>query len=112
MEMVRMKLLGRIEEIILLAIWKLGEDAYGMAIREEIIKATGENWLLGSIYGPLSRLHKKGYVRTIKGEPTPERGGRAKSYYEVTREGKEALFKIQEVNAFFRQYAIGIESKR
>lgn len=107
-----MKLLGRIEEIILLAIWKLGEEAYGMAIREEIIKATGENWLLGSIYGPLGRLHKKGYVRTIKGEPTPERGGKAKSYYEVTPEGREALFKIQEVTAFFRQYATDMKSKR
>lgn len=111
MENARMKLLGRIEEIILLAIWKLGEKAYGMAIREEIIKATGENWLLGSIYDPLGRLHKKKYVLTIKGEPTPERGGRAKVYYEVTPEGKEALFKVQKVNAFLRPHAAGIKSK-
>ncbi len=107
-----MKLLGRIEEIILLAIWKLGEEAYGMSIREEIIKATGEKWLLGSIYGPLGRLHKRGYVCTIRGEPTPERGGRAKVYYEITPEGKEALFKIQEVNAFFRKYASDTKSKK
>ncbi len=107
-----MKLLGRIEEIILLATWKLGEKAYGMAIRDEIIKATGEKWLLGSIYGPLGRLHKKGYVRTIQGEPTPERGGRAKVYYEVTPEGKEALLKIQKVNAFFRKYAADTKSEK
>jgi len=111
MEIDRMKLLGRIEEIILLAIWKLGEKAYGMAIREEIINATGENWLLGSIYGPLAQLHKKGYVRTIKAEPTPERGGRAKVYYGVTPEGKEALSKIQKVNAFFQSHNAGVESK-
>ena len=100
-----MKMLGQIEELILLAIEKLGEKAYGMAIREEIIKATGEKWLLGSIYSPLGRLHKQGYVRTIKGEPTPERGGRAKVYYEVTRAGTDALSKIQKANAFLRPSA-------
>ena len=107
-----MKLLGRIEEIILLAIAKLGNEAYGMAIREEIIQATGENWLLGSIYSPLGRLQKQGYVRTIKGKPTPERGGRAKVYYEITREGKKALLKIQKVNAFLKSSAaFGLESQ-
>jgi len=94
-----MKLLSRIEEIILLSIWRLQDEAYGMAIREEIIKATGKNWLLGAIYGPLGRLHKNGYVTTVKGEPTPERGGRAKVYYRLTPEGKKALMEIQKVNA-------------
>ncbi len=95
-----MKLLSRIEEIILISIWKLGESAYGMNIREEVIKATGEKWLLGAIYGPLGRLHKNGYVKTIKGEPTPERGGRAKVYYKITSEGKNALSKVQKINSF------------
>jgi len=98
-----MKLLSRIEEIILLSIWKLNNEAYGMRIREEVIKATGVNWLLGAIYGPLGRLLKNGYVVTIKGEPTPERGGRAKVYYELTKEGKEALIKLQEVNSIIWQ---------
>jgi DNA-binding PadR family transcriptional regulator len=111
MEIARMKLPGKIEEMILLAVWKLGEKAYGMAIREEIIKATGDRWLLGSIYGPLSRLHKKGYVRTIKGDPSPKRGGRAKVYYEVTPDGQEALLKIQKVNAFFWPNVDDIKSK-
>lgn len=92
-----MKLLSRIEEIILLAIYRLGEEAYGMAIREEVIKATGKKWLLGAIYGPLGRLQKNGYVTTVKGEPTPERGGRAKVYYRVTKKGKNALFEIYRV---------------
>jgi len=94
-----MKLLSRIEEIILLSIWRLGEEAYGMTIREEVIKATGKKWLLGAIYGPLGRLYKNGYVSTLKGDPTPERGGRSKVYYRLTRKGLEALREIQQVNA-------------
>ena len=92
-----MKLLSRIEEIILLVIHRLGDKAYGMAIREEVIKTTGKKWLLGAIYGPLGRLQKNGYVTTVKGEPTPERGGRAKVYYKVTKKGKGALVEIYRV---------------
>lgn len=94
-----MKLLSRIEEIILLSIWKLQDDAYGMTIRKEVIKATGVPWLLGAIYGPLGRLLKNGYVESYKGEPTPERGGRAKVFYKLTPEGKEALLAIRKVNS-------------
>lgn len=94
-----MKLLSRIEEIILLSIWRLSDAAYGMTIREEIMKATGKKWLLGAIYGPLGRLYKNGYVSTIKGDPTPERGGRSKVYYRLTRKGIEALREIQRVNS-------------
>lgn len=98
-----MKLLSRIEEIILLAIWRLGDDAYGMTIREEVIKATGKKWLLGAIYGPLGRLHKNGYVMSIKGEPSPERGGRAKVFYCLTKQGKDALVEIYKVNSIIWQ---------
>ena len=94
-----MKLLSRIEEIILLSIWQLGDKAYGMSIREEVIKATGKKWLLGAIYGPLGRLHKNGYVLTSKGEPTPERGGRSKVYYRLSREGINALREVRRVNS-------------
>ena len=104
-----MKLLSRIEEIILLSIWKLGENAYGMAIRDEIIKATGKKWLLGAIYGPLGRLYKNGYVTSIKGDPTPERGGRAKVFYSLTKEGKEALLEIRKVNAYIWKDGPSIE---
>ena len=94
-----MKLLSRIEEIILLSIWRLGDMAYGMAIRKEVINTTGKKWLLGAIYGPLGRLHKNGYVLTSKGEPTPERGGRSKVYYRLSREGVKALREIHRVNS-------------
>ena len=94
-----MKLLSRIEEIILLSIWRLDDEAYGMAIREEVTKVTSKKWLLGAIYGPLGRLHKNGYVLASKGEPTPERGGRSKVYYRLSREGIKALREIQRVNS-------------
>ncbi len=94
-----MKLVSRIDELVLIAIWKLGNNAYGMAVREEIMRATGVNWLLGAIYGPLARLHRQGLVASAKGEPTRERGGRAKVYYELTPAGMTALKKIREVSA-------------
>jgi len=104
-----MKLLSRIEEIILLSIIRLGDEAYGMTIREEIIKATGKKWLLGAIYGPLGRLHKNGYVVTRMGTPSPERGGRAKVYYQITQKGKNALADIYAVNSLIWK---GITPKR
>ncbi len=93
-----MKLLSRSEEIILLTIWRLQKNAYGMAIREQVAKATGIKWSFGAIYAPLNRLLKKELVRSIEGEPTPERGGRRKIYYELTGEGKKALIEVQKVH--------------
>ena len=72
-----MRLISRLEEIILLAIWKLEDDAYGLAILEEIRKATGKTWLTGSIYASLGRLLKHGLVESFEGDPVPERGGGA-----------------------------------
>lgn len=94
-----MKILPRVEEIILLSIWRLRDRAYGMAIRKEVMRVTEEKWLLGAIYGPLGRLHRKGFVTTIKGDPIPKRGGRAKVYYKLTPEGIKALAKMKEINA-------------
>ena len=94
-----MKLLSRIEEIVLLSIWRLKDNAYGVTIRQEVTRVTGKNWFLGAIYGPLGRLHKNGYVISIKGEPTPERGGRRKIFYRITPEGRSALAEIQRINS-------------
>jgi PadR family transcriptional regulator PadR len=94
-----MKLLSRIEEIILLSIWRLDDNAYGMTIREEVIKITGKKWLLGAIYGPLGRLYKNKYVYTLKGDPSPERGGRSKMYYRLTKDGIKSLKEIQYINS-------------
>jgi len=93
-----MHLLSRAEEIILMAIVNLKDNAYGIAIRQYVSKATGFKWSIGAVYAPLHRLEEKGYVKTIKGEPIKERGGRSKIYYQITQDGKEALLKLRTVN--------------
>jgi DNA-binding PadR family transcriptional regulator len=90
-----MKLLSRSEEVVLLSIWKLQDNAYGVTIRQQVSDFTGKEWTLGTVYSPLHRLEKKGLVATSKGEPTAERGGRSKIYYQVTQDGKQALQHIK-----------------
>ncbi len=92
------KLLTRQEELLLLAIWKLQEKAYGMAVKEIVEEFTGDSWSFGAVYAPLSRLLKKQLVTSEKGDPTPERGGKSKVFYVLTDTGKEALIKIRRVN--------------
>jgi PadR family transcriptional regulator PadR len=106
-----MKLLSRIEEIILLCIWHLQDNAYGITIKEQVTEATGKKWLLGAIYGPLGRLYKNGYVTTIKSDPIPQRGGRSKVFYELTSEGKKALIEIQQVNSIIWKDIPSLELK-
>jgi PadR family transcriptional regulator PadR len=93
------KLLTRAEELILLAVWKLKENAYCVPIRSIISEITGEDWSLGSIYMPLDRLVKKGYLDSCLSESTPERGGRRKRIYKLTREGLKELERIRTVQA-------------
>ncbi len=92
-----MRLLTRAEEFILLAVWRLQDDAYSIPIRKQISEITGRNWSLGAVYMPLERLVKKGYLDSYLSETTPERGGRHKRIYRLTREGKHALIRIREV---------------
>jgi PadR family transcriptional regulator PadR len=92
-----MDLLTRAEELIVLAIWRLKDNAYCVPIHKQVSEITGEKWSLGSIYMPLDRLVKKGYLESYLSEATPERGGRHKRIYRLTREGKEALKKVREV---------------
>jgi PadR family transcriptional regulator PadR len=93
------RLVSRIEEIILLSIWKLQENAYGITILEEVAKATGKNWLTGSIYASLSRLLKGGFVASSEGDPTPERGGRRKIFYRLTPQGQRSLMEIKRIHS-------------
>ena len=92
-----MKLLSRQEEIVLLAIWKLKGNAYGVTIREYISEVTGKYWSIGSIYVPLDRLVGKGYIRAYQGQAIEKRGGRSKRFYEITHEGMNALGEIRQV---------------
>ncbi|MFC1556199.1 PadR family transcriptional regulator [candidate division KSB1 bacterium] len=94
-----MKLLSRPEELVLLAIWHLNDDAYCVPIRERIIELTDKDWSFGSVYIPLNRLEKKGLIASNLGDPTSERGGRAKRFYVLTRTGKEALQEVRALNA-------------
>ena len=94
-----MKILSRTEELVLLSVWRLQANAYGVTIRKHIIENTGTDWSIGAIYVPLDRLTKWEYLDTIQGEPTAERGGRSKRYYKLTKEGLNALAytkKVQE----------------
>lgn len=92
------KFLTRQEELLLLTIHRLQTNAYGMAIKAQMEETTGSPWSFGAIYAPLSRLLRKGLVSTLKGDPTPERGGKSKTYYSLTREGKDALLRVKKVN--------------
>jgi PadR family transcriptional regulator PadR len=93
-----MLLLSRIEEILLLAIWKLQDNAYGISIRQQIEKDTGSSWLSEAIYAPLGRLKKNGYVEAIKSKTSTKKGGRPRIYYRLTRTGMKRLVEMQEVN--------------
>lgn len=79
------------EQLVLLALLRLGANAYGVAIATELVERTGQQATLGSVYKTLTRLEQKGYVRTTVGEPTPERGGRRKRYYRLSPSGRAAL---------------------
>jgi len=92
-----MKYLSRQEEILLLAIWKLKDNAYGVTIRELVSKRTKKYWSIGAIYDILDRLSMKRYVTTVIGEPTAERGGKSKRFYQITKEGYEALEEVKSI---------------
>ena len=92
-----MKILSRAEELVLLSVWKLQDNAYGVTIRKNIIKTTGQEWSIGAIYVPLDRLTKWGYLDAVDSDPTPERGGRRKRYYQLTESGFTALEHIKKV---------------
>ncbi len=83
--------LGEFELVVMATLERLSERAYGMEIRRDIEKRTGRAVSIGNVYAALRRLAAKGYVRTILGAPTPERGGRAKRYFRLEPGGAEAL---------------------
>ncbi len=90
--------LTRKEELILLAIYKLGESASLVKIREILNVSTGREWTVGNVYVPLDRMTKLGYLETRQGEPTSRRGGKAVKYYSLSHEGKEALAELKRIH--------------
>jgi DNA-binding PadR family transcriptional regulator len=93
--MTRRDYLGNLELMVLLALIRLGEDAYGVPISREIEERSGREVALGSVYATLERLEEKGLVSSDLGEPTPERGGRAKKYFRVTARGLREVRETQ-----------------
>lgn len=83
--------LGEFEQLVLVALLRLGDNAYGMKIRQELAQRAEREVAIGAVYATLDRLHAKGLVTSWNGEATPERGGRAKRYFKLTAEGERAL---------------------
>ena len=90
-QMARGAYLGEFEMLVLLALIRLGDDAYGVPISKEIERCGGREVTLGSVYAALERMEDKGLVKSRLGEPTAERGGRAKRYFTVTDQGLRAV---------------------
>lgn len=80
---------GHLELMVLLTVWRLKPDAYGVSIAREIEQQCGYSLALAGIYSTLERLQEKGLVRSSRGEPVPERGGRARTYFELTTAGAQ-----------------------
>jgi DNA-binding PadR family transcriptional regulator len=87
--------LGSFELMVMLALIRLGENAYGVPISREIEARSGREVALGSVYATLERLEEKGLVSSDLGEPTAERGGRAKRYFRVTAKGLREVRQTQ-----------------
>ncbi len=92
-----MEILTRIEELILLAVLKLGDKAYGLEVRLHLCELMGSEMSVGAVYVPLARLKERGFLDAWDGEPTEERGGRAKRFYRLTGKGVAALREVRAV---------------
>ena len=100
--------LGEFEHLLLLAVVRLGEGAYGVTMRREIEDSTGRPVTLGAIYPTMDRLEKKGMVSSRMSEPTKERGGRSRRYFRIEPAGLEALTATRQV---FEAMWDGVETR-
>lgn len=94
-----MIMLSRAEEIILLAVFKLEGNAYGVTVREQVYKDIGRHWPFGVVYKTLKKMKAKGYVKKISSDPIAERGGRSRYYYEITPQGISVLKEIRTIQS-------------
>lgn len=83
--------LGEFEQLVLLALLRLGEDGYGVAVQREIQRCTRRRVAFGTVYAALARLEAKGLAASRMGDPTPERGGRRKRYFTILPAGRRAV---------------------
>ncbi len=83
--------LGEFEQVVLLAVARLGGDGYGVSVRREIERRTRRDVAVGAVYTTLARLEEKGFVASQEGEASPRRGGRAKKLFRILPAGERAL---------------------
>ena len=98
--------LGEFEYVVLLSIIRLGNDAYGMTVRQDIETRTERTISVGAVYAALERLEAKGYLKSHEGETTRGRGGRSKLFYQLTAAGKKA---VQQTRSMFHRMEDGTE---
>ena len=91
-------MLTKLEDQILLTVWQLKKDAYGVSVCQQLEKTSGNKIQVGVVYFALDRLTKKGLLETRIGEPTAVRGGMRKKYYQITDQGLSALTKSKEIH--------------
>jgi PadR family transcriptional regulator len=101
--MAKLEVLGGLELLVVFALMRIGDEAYGVPIAEAIAESSGREVAQGSVYLALERLERKGLIAARKGEPTPERGGRAKTYFSLTAKGlREAQRARQTLTTLWR----------
>ncbi len=93
-----MKYLSRQEELVLLAVFRLKDESSLVKVREHLNGNTSKNWSISSVFVPLDRLEKSEYMKTVIGNPTAKRGGKAVKYYKITEKGLEALAEVKSVH--------------
>jgi PadR family transcriptional regulator len=103
------RLLGGFEHLLLLAILRLEENAYGATVRRELIECADKDVAVGAIYTGLDRLEEKGFVESWMGEPTAKRGGRGKRIYRVTSAGRHAL---ADMDRAVRRLSTGLRTEK
>lgn len=101
--------LNEFEELVLMAVARLGDDAYGVKIRRTIEEVGGRFISIGAVYSTLERLEEKGLVSSWQGKPTAERGGRAKRFFRVEDPGLQALTETQRVRRKMLEGVLGLE---
>jgi PadR family transcriptional regulator, regulatory protein PadR len=100
--------LGDFEQLVLLGVLRLGDEAYGAAIRQEIHARSGRDVSINAVYTTLDRLETKGLLRSWIGEPTPQRGGRRRKFYALQPRGTAAL---RQAYRAFTAMAAGFEGR-
>ncbi len=89
--------LGEFEQLVMLAVLRLGNEAYGMTVRRELEKTARRSVTIGSVYGTLERLEEKGLMSSWRGDPEAVRGGRSRRYFSVEAKGERALAAAREM---------------